>query len=103
MGTRRQIVRNKEFLEKSFLPEFEHILNTFLMQEKGQVLLLSVTNNLLRLLAQARFRLELEMKSFSTPLEELKDKIKIFENKKKKFWLKKTTSTSCWIAPRKIL
>jgi GTPase SAR1 family protein len=72
----------KELLEKSFLPEFEHILNTFLMQEKGQVLLLSVTNNLLRLLAQARFKLGLEMKSFSTPLEELKEKIKIFEKKK---------------------
>jgi hypothetical protein len=26
----------KELLEKSFLPEFEHILNTFLMQEKGE-------------------------------------------------------------------
>lgn len=73
----------KELLEKSFLPEFEHILNTFLMQEKGEVLLLSVTNNLLRLLSQARLGLELEMKSLLTPLEELKEKIKIFENKKK--------------------
>jgi GTPase SAR1 family protein len=72
----------KELLQKSLLPEFEHILNTFLMQEKGQVLLLSVTNNLLRLLAQARFKLGLEMKSFATPLEELKEKIKIFEKKK---------------------
>ena len=73
----------KELLEKSFLPEFEHILNTFLMQEKGEVLLLSVTNNLLRLLSQARLGFELEMKSLLTPLEELKEKIKIFENKKK--------------------
>lgn len=73
----------KELLEKSFLPEFEHILNTFLMQEKGKVLLLSVMNNLLRLLSQARLGLELEMKSLLTPLEELKEKIKIFENKKK--------------------
>ncbi len=72
----------KELLEKSFLPEFEHILNTFLMQEKGDVLLLSVTNNLLRLLSQARLGLELEMKSLVTPLEELEEKIKIFENKK---------------------
>ncbi len=79
----------KEFLEKSFLPEFERVLNTFLMQEKGRVLLLSVTNNLLRLLAQARFKLDLEMKSFSTPLEELKEKIKIFENKKKEILVEK--------------
>src|SRR4030066_1748128 len=73
----------KELLEKSFLPEFEHILNTFLMQEKGEVLLHSITNNLLRLLSQARFALELEMKSLFTPLEELQEKIKIFEKKEK--------------------
>ncbi len=79
----------KEFLEKSFLPEFEHILNTFLMQEKGKVLLLSVTNNLLRLLSQALFKLELEMKSLATPLEELQEKIKIFENKKEEILVEK--------------
>jgi len=79
----------KELLEKSFLPEFEHILNTFLMQEKGDVLLLSLTNNLLRLLSQARFKLELEMKSLFTPLDELKEKIKIFEEKKKEALVEK--------------
>jgi len=79
----------KDLLEKSFLPEFEHILNTFLMEEKGKVLLLSVTNNLLRLLSQARLGLELEMKSLVTPLEELKEKIKIFENKKKEVLVEK--------------
>ena len=79
----------KELLEKSFLPEFENILNTFLMQEKGKVLLLSVTNNLLRLLSQARFKLELEMKSLATPLEELQEKIKIFENKKEEVLIEK--------------
>ena len=79
----------KELLEKSFLLEFEHILNTFLMQEKGEVLLHSVTNNLLRLLSQARLGLELEMKSLVTPLEELKEKIKIFEKKKKEVLVEK--------------
>jgi GTPase SAR1 family protein len=77
-----KLSKNKELIEKSFLSEFEHILNTFLMQEKGDVLLLSVSNNLLRLLSQARLGLELEMKSLVTPLEELKEKIHIFENKK---------------------
>jgi len=79
----------KELLEKSFLFEFEHILNTFLMQEKGEVLLHSITNNLLRLLSQARFALELEMKSLFTPLEELQEKIKIFEKKKKEVLVEK--------------
>ncbi len=79
----------QELLEKSFLPEFEHILNTFLMQEKGAVLLLSVTKNLLRLLSQARLGLELEMKSLVTPLEELKEKIHIFGNKKNEVLVEK--------------
>jgi ribosome biogenesis GTPase A len=80
---------NKELIEKSFLSKFEHILNTFLMQEKGDVLLLSITNNLLRLLSQARLGFELEMKSLVTPLEELKEKIKIFENKKDEVLIEK--------------
>ena len=79
----------RELLKKSFLPEFEHILNTFLMQEKGEVLLLSVTNNLLRLLSHARLGLELEMKSLLTPLEELEERLKIFEKKKKEILVEK--------------
>ena len=84
-----KLSKTKELLEKSFLLEFENILNTFLMQEKGEVLLLSVTNNLLRLLSQALFGFELEMKSLVTPLEELKEKIKIFEKKKKEVLVEK--------------
>jgi len=78
-----KLSETKELLEKSFLPAFEYILNTFLMQEKGEVLLHSVTNNLLRLLSQSWLGLELEMKSLVTPLEELQEKIKIFEKKEK--------------------
>ena len=73
----------KDLLEESFLPEFEMILNTFLIEEKGRVLILSVSNTLLRVLSQAMLELELEMKSLTTPLEELKEKIKKFEEKKK--------------------
>jgi GTPase SAR1 family protein len=72
-----------ELLGKSFLPEFENILNTFLMEEKGKVLLLSVSNSILRVLSQALFELGLEMKSLTIPVEELKVKIEMFENKKK--------------------
>ena len=79
----------KELLEKSYLPEFENILNTFLMEEKGKVLILSVANNLLRLLSQARLGLELEMKTLVTPLEELREKINIFEHKKKEVLVEK--------------
>jgi GTPase SAR1 family protein len=74
---------SKDFLDKSYLPEFENILNTFLMEEKGRVLLLSVSNSLLRGLSHAIFELELEMKSLTIPLDELKVKIEMFEKKKK--------------------
>jgi|GEM_PF-87490 len=73
----------EQLLSKSLLPQFSEVLNNFLMEEKGKILILSVANNLLRLLSQARFELELEMKSLATPLEELKEKITTFEGKKK--------------------
>ncbi len=75
--------RRPELLEKSFLSEFENILNTFLMEEKGKVLLLSVSNSLLRVLSHALFEIGLELKSLTIPVEELKAKIEMFEKKKK--------------------
>jgi GTPase SAR1 family protein len=74
--------KSGEMLEKSMLPVFSKDLNRFLMEEKGNVLILSVTNNLLRSISQAKLELELELKSLTTPLDELKDKIRAFENKK---------------------
>src|SRR4030066_1033879 len=52
-----KLSKTQELLANSFLPEFEHILNTFLMEEKGKVLLLSVSNSLLRVLSRALFEL----------------------------------------------
>ena len=78
-----------ELARKSLLPQFSEVLNTFLMEEKGKILVLSVANNLLRLISQARFELELEMKSLETPLEELREKIKTFEGKKKEVLVEK--------------
>lgn len=79
----------EELLKKSLLPQFSEVLNNFLMEEKGKILLLSVINNLLRLISQARFELELEMKSLTAPLDDLKEKIRIFEKKKKEVLLEK--------------
>jgi small GTP-binding protein len=71
-----------EMIEKSMLPLFTKDLDRFLMEEKGNVLLLSVANNLLRSISQAMLELELELKSLTSPLEELKEKIQAFEKKK---------------------
>ncbi len=72
----------EEKLQKSGLPAFSGMLNKFLMEEKGNVLIASVTNNLLRIISHARFEIDLELKSLTTPLEVLKDKIEVFEKKK---------------------
>jgi GTPase SAR1 family protein len=77
-----KLAGNEELTAKSLLPRFSQVLNNFLMEEKGKILIVSVANNLLRLLSRTRFELELEMKSLSTPVEELKEKIRIFGNRK---------------------
>ena len=76
-------------VQKSMLPRFSETLNTFLMEEKGTVLIISVTNNLLRMISQSKLELELELKSLTTPLDELQQKIKAFEAKKQDVLLEK--------------
>jgi GTPase SAR1 family protein len=80
----------EDLVRKSLLPQFAEVLNSFLMEEKGKILILSVANNLLRLISRARFEVELEIKSLTTPLEELKEKIKTFEEKKKEVLIEKS-------------
>ncbi len=77
-----KVCRSEESLRKSCLSEFSEALNRFLMDEKGMVLILSAANNLLRAISRAKFELELEMKSLTTPLDALKEQIEIFEKKK---------------------
>jgi GTPase SAR1 family protein len=77
-----KLTGSKEILEQSYLPGFEKLLHTFLVEEKGRVLVLSVSSTLLRALSQALLELELEMKSLATPVDELKNKIAVFENRK---------------------
>jgi GTP-binding protein EngB required for normal cell division len=84
-----KVLGDGDILKKSRLPEFSEVLNRFLMEEKGRVLILSVANNLLRLLSQSRFELELEIKSLSTPIDELQKKISVFETKKQEALLEK--------------
>ncbi|MDA8325775.1 MAG: dynamin family protein [Nitrospiraceae bacterium] len=78
-----------ETLQKSLLPGFASALNTFLMEEKGNVLVTSAANSLLRMISQAGFELDLEMKSLSSPLDELQKKIKAFEAKKQEVLMEK--------------
>jgi len=80
---------SEDMVRKSLLPGFADALETFLMEEKGKVLIVSAANNLLRVISQARLELELEMKSLVTPLDELEQKIKAFESKKQEVLMEK--------------
>jgi len=81
--------KSDEMVRKSLLPDFTNELHKFLVEEKGNLLILSAASNLLRMLSQANLELELELKSLTTPLEELKEKIRAFENKKRETELEK--------------
>jgi GTP-binding protein EngB required for normal cell division len=81
--------KSDEMVRKSRLPVFTDELHRFLMEEKGNVLLLSTANNLLRMLSQAKLELGLELKSLTTPFEELQQKIRAFEDKKREIELVK--------------
>jgi len=77
-----KIEHNRELLEKSNLPVFEERLRRFLIEEKGSILIRSVSNNLLRVISEAILRAELELKSIQTPVEVLKEKLDAFEAKR---------------------
>ena len=80
---------SEDMVQKSRLPRFSQVLNFFLIEEKGKVLIISAANNLLRLISQAKLELELETKSLTTPLDELQQKIKAFEAKKQEVLMEK--------------
>ena len=77
-----KLTGSDSLLERSRLPAFSEVLSRFLIEEKGKVLLLSVTNNLLRVLSQARFKVELELESLTCPLDELRQKMMVLQEKK---------------------
>ncbi len=70
---------DREKLEASYLPELDRVLGDFLNREKGTILLRSVAKSARKLLNDLTFGIELELKAIATPLKDLEDKIKLFE------------------------
>lgn len=66
-------------IEKSCLPEFDKTLSDFLMKEKAQVFLNSVIQSTKKLLNDEEFAIRLKLKAIATPLKDLEEKIKLFE------------------------
>jgi GTP-binding protein EngB required for normal cell division len=67
----------------SGFPEFERALHRFMVVEKWAVWTASVTRALLRILAQARFTLDVEAKVLGMPLAQIEEKLAAFEAKKR--------------------
>lgn len=71
-------------LEQSFLPDFDRVLGDFLTREKGKVLLQSVLQSGRKLLSDEEFAVKLEQKAVATPLQDLAEKIRLFEKQLEK-------------------
>jgi septin family protein len=78
-----KISGDEDKLKKSNMHLFEERLRKFLVEEKGLILLRSVSNNLLRVVSEAVLRTELQLKTLKTPLEEIEKKLQAFEEKEK--------------------
>ncbi|MCE5335914.1 MAG: dynamin family protein [Desulfobacteraceae bacterium] len=73
---------SSEELLASGLPAFSEVLDRFLLNEKGKVLLGSVARNLLKILSRARLEAGLELKSLQLPVEEIREKIQAIQVKR---------------------
>lgn len=69
---------NNELLEKSRFETFEKELERFLLSGKVKILFESVLKSLKKLLIDEKSMLNLQLKSLDTPLEELEERIVIF-------------------------
>ncbi len=73
---------SEALLAQSRFPAFTEALEHFLMEDKGNVLVASLSKGLLRLVSQTRFNTELALSSLSMPAEELRRKVEAFEKKR---------------------
>jgi GTPase Era involved in 16S rRNA processing len=73
--------KDKKLLRKSRLPEFDEVLGDFLLREKGKTVLRSALNSTRKLLSDEEFAIQLELRAIATPLEDLEQKIHLFQEK----------------------
>ncbi len=82
LALQAKLYGSSEDLGHSGLPDFADTLHRFLVKEKGKVLLGSVSKHLLKILSRSRLETELEIKALRTPVEQIREKITAFEEKK---------------------
>lgn len=76
--------QNPESVARSGFPEFEQALSRFMAHEKTTAWLNSVSRGLERLLAQARFTLDLESKVLIEPIARIEAQLAAFQEEKAK-------------------
>ncbi len=77
-----KLKNNPSLLQSSNLPDFEKRLKRFLLDEKGMILIRSVTGNLLRIISEGILNLEIRLKAINEPIEEMEKKLAAFREKK---------------------
>jgi GTP-binding protein EngB required for normal cell division len=68
-------------LAQSKLQEFDGVLGEFLQKAKGKTVLRSSLNNTRKLLSDEELTIQLESQAIKTPLEQLEEKISLFQEK----------------------
>ncbi len=79
LALQAKLNHDQQRLQQSHLPQFDRVLGDFLTREKGKVLLQSVLQSSLKLLSDQEFAIHLEQKAAATPLEDLEQKIHLFD------------------------
>ena len=77
----RESTRGEAF-ERSGFPDFERALGGFMAHEKTDAWLESIARTLLRVLKQTRFRLDLESKVLTEPLDRIETNLILFKQEK---------------------
>jgi GTP-binding protein EngB required for normal cell division len=78
LALQAKLAEDSATLEKSGFIKLEEHIDRFLMNEKGNVLLQSISKNAKRIISAEKFSLGLEAKAITTPIEELANKIDKF-------------------------
>jgi len=73
-----KLAGDAKLIEESGLPAFESMLEAFLMEEKGDVLLESAANKIQNVIGHETFSARLLQRTLAEPLKDLEQKIKYF-------------------------
>ena len=79
MALKGRVQGDQELVCDSGIEELERALEDFLLKEKGSIVIHSSARKVLSVLSTLLFRVELEIKAATTPLDELEKKIQRFQ------------------------